>query len=238
MPSVTLTDFDPFDGAPPPLVVPRLPTTAPSIPQMQRPAGDYIALSFVEEMRQCTACACRREASQVVPGIGPTTSPLLIIGQNPGAEEDRSGVPFIGEGGEELNRWLKVLGIDRRKTVITNAAKCHTTNNRLPLTSELKICVNLWLAKELQELAALRIIVPVGKPAVAAVLGKSAPPMIPLMAHHFRVRVAQRELSVFPLPHPAFLLRARHYASLFQTVLTHVRLTLLQEFPEVMEALK
>lgn len=218
-----LVDFDP--GFP-----------TPTLPVAK--AGDYAALPFVPELLQCAACSCRSEARQVVPGTGPVTSPVMVIGQNPGVDEDRTGVPFCGAGGDELDRWLMVLGWDRAKILITNAVKCHTTMNRVPKQSELKVCTNLWLAKELAALPDLRVLIPVGRPAITAILGKSAPPLTPLMAHHFRVRVHGRELHVFPLPHPAFLLRAQQLGPLFQTVLSHVRLTLEQDLPEVCAAVR
>ena len=112
---------------------------------------------------------------------------------------------------------------------------CHTTNNRVPRASELKACFEHTVSPELEALTALQVVFPVGKPAVSVLLGKAAPPMTPLAAHHYRVRVRSeglaRDLHVFPLPHPAFLLRARHLGPLMQTVLSHVRLTLEQEVP-------
>jgi uracil-DNA glycosylase family 4 len=198
--------------------------------------GSYRALPFVPAVRACHACPARLEAQQVVVGDGPADAVGMVLGQNPGAEEDVAGLPFIGAGGEQLDQWLLALGLDRAKLVVTNALKCHTTANRLPRASELKVCFQHTVSPELEALTALQVIFPVGKPAISAILGKSAPPMTPLAAHHYRVRLrtadATRELHVFPLPHPAFLLRARHLVPLMRTVLTHLRLTLEQEVPD------
>jgi uracil-DNA glycosylase family 4 len=225
-----LPGFDPGGGS----VLPFDPVSEG--PAFGAVPGQYRALPFVSSIRACQACPARLEARQVVVGDGPADAVGMVLGQNPGVEEDAAGVPFVGAGGEQLDRWLHALGLDRAKLVITNAVKCHTTNNRVPRTSELKACFEHTVALELEALTSLQVILPVGKPAVTAILGKSAPPMTPLAAHHYRVRLrtadAIRELHVFPLPHPAFLLRARHLVPLMRTVLQHVRLTLEQEVPE------
>lgn len=227
-------DFDPFAAA-----VPALPKTAPPLIVPNDPAPPvaqatfYRQLPFLPALRACTACGCRQEARQVVPGIGPADARILVVGQNPGDDEDQSGEPFVGGSGREFDGWLKILGLDRRKLVVTNAVKCHTKDNRTPSVKEVKTCTNLWLADEIQALTSVTTIIPLGKPAVVAVLGKSAPPMTPLMAHHYRVKVFDRELHVFPLPHPAYLLRARHLAPMFrETILGHVRLTFEDQIPE------
>jgi uracil-DNA glycosylase family 4 len=236
---IILADFNPGETAASspltgaPAAVAFVPAAAP---------GQYRALPFVAELRACQACPARQEARQVVVGDGPADAVGMVLGQNPGGEEDVSGLPFVGAGGDLLNEWLTRLGLDRRKLVVTNAVKCHTYNNRVPRTSELKACYEHTVSKELEVLTALQVIFPVGKPAVSILLGKAAPPMTPLMAHHFLVRATShggsRDLHVFPLPHPAFLLRARHLTELMHVVLTQVRRTLEQEVPEAYAQMK
>ena len=185
----------------------------------------------------CTACPARSEALQVVPGVGPADAPIYVLGQNPGHEEDVAGQPFIGPSGEEFDRWLAVLGIDRARIFISNVVKCHTQGNRVPRSSEITACSNLWVPAELSALPSVRVLMPLGKPAIVRLLGKSAPPLQPLMIHHIRVRVLDREMSVFPLPHPAFLLRAAHFGPVFrETLLPQVRETLQHELKVVYDA--
>jgi uracil-DNA glycosylase family 4 len=218
--TVTIEGFNPFAGAPLP-------------PAPEPLAGSYATLPFYPALRACTACTARPEAKQVVGGAGPVGARILVVGQNPGEEEDSAGVPFIGNAGDEFNSWLVLLGLDRAKLVVTNIVKCHTTKNRVPRPKEVRTCADLWLSEELQQLAQVDVLLPLGKPAVVGVLGKDAPPMTPIMVHHYRVRVWGRELRVFPLPHPAYLLRARHLAPMFrETILSQLKLTLLQEVPE------
>lgn len=226
-------DFNPgFPGEQPasvaqPLSIPRQ-YAIPAIADPAPPPAGLLA---------CVACTCRSEATRVVPGMGPRTAQIFFLGQNPGEEEDASGLPFVGSSGDELNRWLAVLGLDRAKVFITNLVKCHSTNNRVPRTSEIQTCSNRWLPEELQGLPDVRLLVPLGKPAVVRVLGKSAPPMTPLMVHHYRIRILDRAVSVFPLPHPAFLLRAQHFGPLLrETLLPQIRETWQQEFPSVYRA--
>lgn len=212
---IVLTDFHPFG--------PQTPAPFDPAPQTDQSAP----LPLVPGLRTCVACTCRSEARQVVPGAGPVDARIMVIGQNPGSQEDTAGTPFIGEGGDELNSWLQVLGLDRAKLFVTNVVKCHTTANRVPRMSEIKTCAGRWLNLELAQLTELQVLLPMGKPAVIAILGRDAPPMTPLMAHHYRIRVHDRELRVFPLPHPAYLLRAKHLAPMFkEIILGHVRLTL------------
>lgn len=219
----TLVDFNPFEGQ----------GAVPVMHAVADPNNPYTQLPHYAPMMQCRACSARTEALQVVPGKGPLDARMLVIGQNPGEDEDRAGEPFIGQSGEEFNSWLPVLGLDRDKMLVTNVVKCHTLKNRVPRAKEIRTCADLWLSAELQSLPDVQVLITLGKPAVLAVLQKSAPPMVPVMIHHYRVRVLGRELRVFPLPHPAFFLRARHLAPMFrETLLPQLKLTLLQETPE------
>ncbi len=240
---VTVEGFNPFG---PVVIPPAGPTVVegfnpfagqPFIPVMQPvidPDNPYTELPFYAQLKQCRACTARTEALQVVGGSGPLDARMLVVGQNPGDDEDRAGIPFIGMSGQEFDTWLPLLGLDRKKLMVTNIVHCHTVRNRVPRTKEIRTCSDLWLAEELKALQFVEVIFPLGKPAVSAILTKSAPPMTPLMVHHYRIRVFGRDIRVFPLPHPAFLLRARHLAPMFrETILHQLKLTLQQEVPDV-----
>lgn len=214
--------FNPFEGQ----------AYIPVMQPVVDPNNPYTQLPFYAGLKQCRACSARSEALQVVGGSGPVDARMLVLGQNPGDEEDRAGVPFIGQSGQEFDSWLPLLGLDRTKLMVTNVVHCHTTKNRVPRAKEIRTCSDLWLAEELKVLTAVEVIFTLGKPAVSAVLTKSAPPMTPLMVHHYRVKVFGRELHVFPLPHPAFFLRTRHLVPMFrETILHQLKLTLQQEVP-------
>src|SRR3989442_12775874 len=72
---------------------------------------------------QCTRCPLYRDATQVVPGEGPTSAPLMLVGEQPGSDEDLAGKPFVGPAGRVLDRALADAGLDRSKVFVTNAVK-------------------------------------------------------------------------------------------------------------------
>src|SRR5215813_11884289 len=76
-----------------------------------------------EAAMSCQACPLWRRATQTVFGEGPVHAPLLLIGEQPGDEEDRAGHPFVGPAGRLLSRALEEAGIDRAQTFVTNAVK-------------------------------------------------------------------------------------------------------------------
>ena len=103
------------------------------------------------EMRACQACPLRQGCIQVVPGIGQTYSPILmIVGEAPGQQEDEDGVPFVGQAGmclREILREVKV--INPTNTLITNTVKCRPPANKFPKDESPSICVSMWLNKEI-----------------------------------------------------------------------------------------
>lgn len=179
---------------------------------------------FVAELLACTKCTCRAEASQVVPGIGPQSAKLLFIGQNPGGDEDRDGVPFVGASGDELEKWLAILGVTRNDVAITNVVKCHTTDNRIPRAGEIDTCIEAWLPKELAYLTDLRIILPLGKPALKGLVGKDADLFPTMEFRTTELDIGGRAIQLVPLPHPAYLLRnPSDRPRFFGSVLSEVR---------------
>lgn len=182
----------------------------------------------------CRACSCRDEARRPVPGTGPADAEIMVVGQNPGSEEDIEGVPFIGAGGKELDVWLAHLGLDRRRLIVTNQVKCHTDRNRVPTRQEIMTCGDLWLRQELQFATAVQVLIPLGKPALEGVMGRQRTAFGVLTPWWFTVDFDDRTLHVIPLAHPAYLLRAPGqkpvmYGTVLPAVLNYLRTTL----PEV-----
>lgn len=91
----------------------------------------YHEVPWYQQLLGCTACPARQEARRVVPGAGPLSAEICVIGQNPGVDEDEKGVPFIGKGGEEMSAWLRLLGLDRQKVLVTNIVKCFPGDTRV-----------------------------------------------------------------------------------------------------------
>ena len=118
---------------------------------------------IAEEVRKCTLCPLSRGRTLAVPGEGKIDSRVLIVGEAPGAEEDRLGQPFVGRAGKLLNELLETAGIDRGDVFITNCVKCRPPKNRNPNASELKTC-RKWLDRQINLL----------KPKLIIVLGRVA----------------------------------------------------------------
>jgi uracil-DNA glycosylase len=100
-------------------------------PAPMAPVGDWGELR--ERVAGCTACAelCRTR-TQTVFGVGNTRAEWLVIGEAPGAEEDRQGEPFVGRAGQLLNAMLLAIGLLRETVFIANVLKCRPPGNRDP----------------------------------------------------------------------------------------------------------
>ncbi len=92
------------------------------------------------EAVSCTKCAFWKERSNVVFGSGNPSARIMLVGEAPGFNEDKRGVPFCGKAGEVLDRLLLSIGMDRKDIYITNVIKCRPPNNRDPLEEEIENC--------------------------------------------------------------------------------------------------
>jgi uracil-DNA glycosylase len=95
----------------------------------------------------CRKCMLWQDAKCAVPGEGPANAKIMLVGQNPGAEEDKVGRPFIGRAGKFLNKVLAANGIDRKEVFVTNIVKHLTPQNRKPLPDEVAACVPYLVAQ-------------------------------------------------------------------------------------------
>jgi uracil-DNA glycosylase family 4 len=93
-------------------------------------------------IRACRLCALHENRKRGVPGEGATAPRLLLVGEGPGAEEDRTGRPFVGRAGQYLDKWLGAIGLDRQgDCYITNIVKCRPPGNRDPQPEESDACL-------------------------------------------------------------------------------------------------
>lgn len=88
----------------------------------------------------CTACGLCESRSQVVFGVGDPQADLMFVGEGPGAEEDRQGIPFVGRAGQLLTRLIGDIGLTREQVYIANVVKCRPPNNRDPTPVEIETC--------------------------------------------------------------------------------------------------
>jgi uracil-DNA glycosylase family 4 len=93
-----------------------------------------------EQIRKCRKCRLWKDAKNAVPGEGPLNATLMLVGQNPGAEEDKTGRPFVGRAGKFLNKVLAENGFNREELFITNLVKHTSPKNRKPLPDEIEAC--------------------------------------------------------------------------------------------------
>jgi uracil-DNA glycosylase len=166
------------------------------------PGGDATTLEAVrEELGDCRRCRLCEQRTQIVFGDGNPSAELMFIGEGPGAEEDRRGLPFVGRAGELLTAMIeKGLGIPRREVYICNIVKCRPPGNRTPLPDEASTCRPFLDG----QIAAVRpkVIVTLGKPATSLLLGRD------VAITRIRGTWQQyRGIPLMPTLHPAFLLR-------------------------------
>ncbi|QBQ53233.1 uracil-DNA glycosylase [Nitrosococcus wardiae] len=151
----------------------------------------------------CTACSLHCSRTQTVFGVGDREAKWLIVGEAPGADEDRQGEPFVGRAGQLLNAMLEALGLQRGQVYIANILKCRPPKNRDPLPEEVASC-EPYLRHQMALLQP-RIILAVGRVAGQNLLKTSAP------LGRLRGIVHQYPDTTIPLVvtyHPAYLLRS------------------------------
>ncbi len=96
---------------------------------------------LAETIRACKKCPLSAGRQQAVPGIGAIDPLTMVIGEAPGADEDRLGEPFVGKSGKYLDKWLHSIGLSRQSnTYIANIVKCRPPNNRDPESIEVERC--------------------------------------------------------------------------------------------------
>jgi DNA polymerase len=158
---------------------------------------------LLEEVRHCTLCPLHATRTQGVLGVGPKRSDWLVIGEAPGAEEDRRGEPFVGAAGQLLDAMLRAIGLDRRTNVyIANVLKSRPPNNRDPRPEEVEACLP-YLVRQIALLQP-KIMLAVGRIAAQNLLGTDAPlGRLRGQVHHF----GERQTPLVVTYHPAYLLR-------------------------------
>lgn len=170
-------------------------------------------VSVFREARECTRCALSDSRTQVVFGSGNADADLMFVGEAPGAEEDRQGLPFVGRSGAFLTRSLGEVGIDREDVFIANTLKCRPPENRDPLASEIETC-QPWLFEQI-DLIEPRVVATLGNFSTKLLTGE---PTGITKVHGKAVgrRLGTRSVWLFPLFHPAAALRSTSVAEAFR----------------------
>lgn len=181
----------------------NFPTAAPLIPEH----------ATLEELKQaaarCQACPLWMTGTQTVFGDGLVTSRLILVGEQPGDQEDKKGLPFVGPAGRVLDQALELAGIDRADAYVTNVVKhfkweaqgkrrLHTKPN----SREISACLP-WLDAEI-ELIRPKVLVALGSTAAQALFGKD----VLVTRDHGRLIPSLRAPFAMATTHPSAILRA------------------------------
>jgi uracil-DNA glycosylase family 4 len=215
--------------APPPAPPPIVTEASPAAPEPTRPRAPAIASALalaptgsaaegataraatcqtIEELRAAVeafdGCALKDTATRTVFADGRPGSPLLIMGEAPGREEDKLGLPFVGESGKLLDRMLAAIGLDRRNVFISNVVYWRPPGNRTPSQEEIMAC--LPFARRLIELSRPTVVLALGNAAVQTLLKRSEG-ITRLRGRWVDYPLENRTVPLMPSFHPAFLLR-------------------------------
>ena len=153
-----------------------------------------------EEALKCSRCQLREGCNGVVMGEGNINSKIMLIGEGPGANEDRLGRPFVGRAGKLMDKILASVNLKREDLYITNVIKCRPPGNRVPRQNEFEACVSILMAEI--ELIKPKVIVTLGSTATKYLIDPEE------SITNVRGKWFQRgDIFILPTFHPAYLLR-------------------------------
>ncbi len=156
------------------------------------------------EIHECQRCALGKTRTKFVFGKGNPNADVMLIGEAPGADEDRTGEPFVGRAGKLLTDILKAINFSRDEVYIANILKCRPPNNRDPLPSEREMCMP-YLMKQI-ELIKPKLILCLGRIAATTLLNKK------LSLTKMRGEIFDfHGVKLMVTYHPAALLRNPHW---------------------------
>ncbi|MCC7265002.1 MAG: uracil-DNA glycosylase, partial [Candidatus Latescibacteria bacterium] len=186
------------DGPAPVAVAAEPPPEPAPVPAAGERAAGLEA--FRQEICNCTRCPLGQTRQRFVFGDGDPEAGILFVGEGPGEEEDRQGLPFVGAAGQLLTKIIEAMKMRRDQVYICNTVKCRPPGNRTPSPEELQAC-EPYLARQI-EIIQPRIICALGRTAAQVLLQESAP----LNALRGRLH-SYRGIPVVVTYHPAALLR-------------------------------
>jgi uracil-DNA glycosylase family 4 len=166
-------------------------------------------LQMAQEASDCPACDLSQSRTKVVFGDGNADSPLMLIGEGPGANEDATGLPFVGRAGTLLDECLREAGMLRKHVYIANVVKCRATlveegriKNRPPRADEVGVCVPLWLEKQIAVIQPA-VILCLGAPSANAIIHRNFK-MTQERGQWFESKYVRYAMAAL---HPAYILR-------------------------------
>ncbi len=180
----------------------ELPLTGPAtISSIDASGMDWVTLE--RTVAGCEMCPLHATRTQTVFGVGSHSAQWIVIGEAPGADEDRQGEPFVGRAGQLLTQMLRAVGFKREDVYIANILKCRPPNNRDPRPDEVKSCSS-YLLRQI-ELLQPKLILAIGRIAAQRLLNTDE------TIGRLRGKVYRYGSTSVPLVvtyHPAYLLRS------------------------------
>jgi uracil-DNA glycosylase len=191
--------------APEPIRSPRAESRGPAVPPAPAVALPVVGGDTLDEIRRelgdCQRCKLCSGRKQIVYGSGNPKAELVFVGEGPGEEEDKQGIPFVGAAGQLLTKMIEAMKFSRDTVYICNVVKCRPPGNRNPEPDEIQACEPFLRAQ-------LRVI----KPKVIVALGKfAAQTLLRDDTTITRLRGQWRQyegIDLMPTFHPAYLLRS------------------------------
>ena len=158
-------------------------------------------VAIQQEIGDCTRCPLAYAGRHtIVFGDGDANARLMFVGEGPGADEDASGVPFVGKAGQLLNNMIAAMGLKREQVYIANIVKCRPPSNRVPEPAEAETCTQFLLQQ--MDVIQPQVVVALGATAAMYLLGVKRS-LSSLRGHWHSCRGAKLAVTY----HPAFLLR-------------------------------
>ncbi|MDE2221254.1 MAG: uracil-DNA glycosylase, partial [Gammaproteobacteria bacterium] len=193
--AVPSADSSPPGISPPSPVAPQ--------PAVLPPAMHAEWEALAAQVRACTRCGLQASRTQTVFGVGDRRAELLVVGEAPGADEDRQGEPFVGRAGQLLNSMLRAMRAPRETVYIANVLKCRPPGNRDPTPGEVRCCLP-YLQRQI-DLLSPRLMLAVGRIAAQNLLGTDTPiGKLRGTVHRFGTQGTPLIVTY----HPAYLLRS------------------------------
>jgi DNA polymerase len=185
-------------------------TTVPPVDAQAGPGGEAARMLLAElkaTVAGCGLCALASGRTQTVFGTGEFDARCMIIGEAPGAEEDRRGEPFVGRAGQLLNAMLRAIGLSRDAVYIANIVKCRPPKNRDPKPEEMVACAP-YLRRQIS-LVNPRVILAVGRVAAQHLVGSTIPiGRMRGQSYFYENADDGARIPMVVTYHPAYLLRS------------------------------
>lgn len=185
----------------------------------------YEALSEIAaEVKVCKKCPLFKGRTKAVPGFGSAKSGILFIGEGPGSNEDKQGLPFVGDAGKFLDEMLASVDLSRKDIFITNVVKCRPPHNRDPLEEEVGTCTRNYLFAQIN-LIKPKLIVTLGRHSMQVFF----PQIKSISTCHGKAYKKAGQVYLI-LYHPA--------AAIYQQSLKETMKDDFKKIPEIMELIK